>query len=171
MPRIKEFIEKYLKNKKYSLVFILLAAGLLLVFFSSVKPHEKTAVVKEDVKIDMEKLRRDTEKELSDFLLCADGIDFCRVMISYKDKGTTVYSENSITSSEKEESKKESSVVLRREGGNEFPLEERYIAPEIKGVTVIVRGGFLSEEKIAKAVSRAIGVEIHNVEVIINERN
>ena len=145
--------------------------GILLVFFSSFKQPKKTAVAPRDEKIDMEKLRRDTEKELCDFLLCADGVDFCRVMISYKDKGTTVYSENSITSSEKEESKKESSVVLRREGGNEFALEERYISPEIKGVTVILKGGFLSEEKIAKAVSRAVGVEIHNVEVIINERN
>lgn len=171
MPRITETIKKYIKDKKYKNIIILGIAGLLLISLSALFPKEgKTDTIKES-DFDIENYRKLKEKELKSFILKIDGVLDCSVMISYKDKGTTLFSFNSVTSLEKEEEKKESEMVIRRENGDEYPVTERITLPEIAGITVIADAKKGMEIKLAKAVSAAIGAEIHNVEVIINERN
>ena len=121
--------------------------------------------------INIEAYRKEKESEVKKFIENIDGISSCKVMISYKDSGSTLYSYNSSAVLEREESKKENQIVLRKEEGNEYPVAEKIITPEAAGVTVICNGKKGLEITVARAVSAGLGIEIHNVEVIINERN
>ena len=171
MPRIKEVFLKYFKDKRYKAIIILALAGIFLISLSSFLPEDKAETKNYEAAFDIEKFRKDKEKELENFIGKIDGISSCRVMISYKDSGSTTYSFNSMTSSDKEEQKRETEMVIRRTDGNEYPVTEKITGPEINGVTVIANGRKGLEIKVAKAVSAGLGADIHNVEVIINERN
>ncbi len=171
MPRIKEIISKYFKDKKYKGIIIMAMAGILLIAFSSVMPEKEEKKVKHETNLSIETVRKQKEKELAEFLEKIDGVSSCRVMISYKDSGTTAYSFNSISEEGKEEKRKENEMVIRKENGNEYPIAEKITLPQIKGVTVICEGEKGMEVKLSRAVSAAAGADIHSVEVIINERN
>ena len=92
-------------------------------------------------------------------------------MISYKNSGSVTYSFNSAVSEGGDDKKKENEMVIRKENGNEYPVTEKISLPEIDGVSVICEGRKGMEITLSKAVSSASGADIHNVEVIINERN
>ena len=170
MPRIKELFLKYIKDKKYTGIIILCLLGIFLIAFSGSYSYEKP---KEKIEphFEYESIRKIKEKELEAFIEKIDGISSCRVMISYKDSGSVSYSYNSITETKDEQERKESEIVIRRTDGNEYPVTEKTTAPEINGVSVIANGKKGLEIKIAKAVSAGLGADIHNVEVIINERD
>ncbi len=171
MPRIKEIISKYLKDKKYKGIIIMAMAGILLIAFSSVMPEKEEKKIKPETNFSIETVRKQKEKELAEFLNKIDGVSSCRVMISYKDSGTTLYSFNSISEEGEEDKRKENEMVIRKENGNEYPITEKISLPNIKGVTVICEGKKGMESKLSRAVSAAAGADIHSVEVIINERN
>lgn len=171
MPGIKELVSKYLKNKKYKGIIIMAVAGISLIALSSVLPAKKIQDVQSETTFDIEVLRKEKEKEVADFLRRIDGVNSCRVMISYKDSGTASYSFNSVTSEGGEDRRAENEMVIRKQDGNEYPVTEKISVPAIKGVTVICEGKRGMEVKLSRAVSAAVGADIHSVEVIINERN
>lgn len=171
MLRIKEIFSKYAGDKKYQGIFVLALAGIFLICFSSLFTEKEAEKPEINAALDIEEFRKKKEKELEEFIERIDGVSSCRVMISYKDSGTTLYSFNSISSQENEGERKENEMVIRREDGNEYPITEKTNVPEIRGITVIADGNKGMEVKLARAVSGAAGADIHNVEVIINERN
>ena len=167
MPGIKEVFLKYIKDKKYKGIIIMAAAGLLLVALSYSAPPKKEEIKETYFTFDAEEIRIKKEKELAGFLNKIDGISDCRVMIAYKDSGTAMYGFN-VKNGDKTNEKE---MVIRKENGKEYPVTEKISLPEIKGVTVICEGRKDMEAKVSRAVSAALGTDIHNVEVIINERN
>ena len=170
MPRIADIFKKYLKDKKARSVFLPAVIGILLVTLSFF-PMGKVSEKEEKEGFSIEKYRKEKEKELKNFICGIDGVEKCSVMISYKDSGTTLFSYNRSSADEKDEKREESEIAVVRKNGEEYPVTERVSLPEIAGITVIADAKKGMEVMLSEAVSTAVGTEIHNVEVIINERN
>lgn len=166
MPRIADIFIKYTKDKKIRNIFLPAVIGILLVAISFM-PSDKQNEKENPEAFSIEEYRKEKEKELKSFITKIDGIEKCSVMISYRDSGTTVFSYNRKTTDEKEEAE----IAMLRENGDEHPVTEKISLPEISGITVIADGKKGMEIMLARAVSAAVGTGIHNVEVIINERN
>lgn len=164
LETIKKLMKKYGRKP-----FILAGAGVLLLLIGSLAPPSGGAEKKPGKEINMEEVRRKKEDELEKFLVKIDGISEADVMIAYRDSGSKSYTKNSRNSSAASGSAADLQVVMKRSGGEETPVEERTNMPEIKGVTVIARGDPDISVKTERAVSAALGVEIHKIEVIINE--
>lgn len=164
MPRITDIFLKYLKDKNMKSVLILALAGIFLISLSFF-PKESSKKEKTDFSIEEYRIKK--EKELENFILKIDGVKKCEVMISFKDKGTTSFSYNKSTSEEKDENE----MVVVRSSGDEIPVTEKVTLPEISGITVISDAVKGMETTLSRAVAAAAGTGIHNVEVIINERN
>ena len=170
MQRISEIL-KTLAKKANRKILLLAGAGILLLLAGSfVSPSSGGEKKEEKKEINMEEVRRKKETELEKFLDKIDGVSECSVMIAYRDGGSRKYGKNIKNSSAQGGGSFDEQIVMMRSGGEEYPVEEREEMPEIKGVTVIAAGGGEIAPTVARAVKSALGVEIHKIEVIINEK-
>ena len=156
---IKNLPERIKKDKRVLFGALIAILGVMLMLIP-VKKDEKEKIQPEFY--DVSSLKREEEKRISAFLERIQGVDEAWVMISYKDSGGVVYGYN--TSDERSE------MVIRRENGDEMPVEEKKLFPTVSGVSVIYRGNPGKKITVARAVSSATGAEIHNVEVVVNEK-
>ena len=170
MQRIKEIYKKLIKKSGRKTVF-LAAAGIALLLAGSLTPQPaKQVKTKTGNSPDMEEVRKKTEKELEVFLNKIEGVSDADVMIAYRDSGSVKFGKNIKSNSSQGGSAYDSQIVMKRSGGEESPVRERDEMPGIKGVAVIARGRAEIAPTVERAVKSALGVEIHKIEVIMNEK-
>lgn len=165
---IKENILKYTKSKKNLLVLTLLIAGIILIILpsgtSSKKEIKGETVKNEEIVYEEERLEK--------ILTSVEGIKAVNVMICYQDKGVKEYYKNKSEDIDNNNIKSDTKIVTTRLDGNEIPVLRREISPEIKGVSIVAdcnKKGM--KETIYSLTSKALGVEIHKIEVVINDRS
>lgn len=165
---IKENILKYTKSKKNLLVIGLLIAGIILLLLPS-GTSDKKEVNKESIKNDSGIYE---EERLEKILTSVSGIKSVNVMICYSDRGVKEYYKNKSEDIDESNIRSESKIVTTRLDGNEIPVLRREISPEIKGVSIVAdcnKKGM--KETIYSLTSKALGIEIHKIEVVINDRS
>ena len=164
---IKENILKYTKSKKNLLVLGLLIAGIILIILPS-GTSNKNRVNDENVKKDLGIYE---EERLENILTSVEGIKNVNVMICYSDSGVKEYYKNKSEDIDESNVRSDTKIVTTRLDGNEIPVLRREISPEIKGVSIVAdcsKKGM--KETIYSLTSKALGVEIHKIEVVINDR-
>ena len=122
-------------------------------------------VIKENKKYS---LRERVEKIITSI----DGITKCKVMISFSDNGIKEYYKNETEDRDDENIKTEREMVITRIDSNEEPVLKRELSPSVKGVSVVVNCKIQGmEDTIYSIVSKALGVDIHKIQVVINDRS
>lgn len=165
---IKENILKYTKSKRNLLVLTLLITGIVLILLPSGTSAKKENN-SEDIK-NNEGIYEETR--LKKILTSVEGIKDVNVMICYQDKGVKEYYKNKSEDIDDSNIKSDTKIVTTRLDGNEIPVLRREISPEIKGVSIVAdcnKKGM--KETIYSLTSKALGVEIHKIEVVINDRS
>ncbi len=165
---IKENILKYTKSKKNLAVIILLVAGIILILMPS-KTSDKKGSEKENANNNLGVYE---EARLKNILTSVEGIKNVNVMICYQDNGVKEYYKDKSEDIESNNIRSDSKIVTTRLDGNEIPVLRREISPEIKGVSIVAdcnKKGM--KETIYSLASKALGVDIHKIEVVINDRS
>lgn len=152
---LKNIIED---NRKKTLIYILGALGILILFVSSPSGGEKTKVNDETVQ-EMDYCER-LEERLEEILPSLQGVGKVEVMITAKNYGKISLAEN-------ENDKTRQTVILNQKGGGEDAkiIEERL--PEIQGVIISADGGRSDRVKneLTEAVSALLGIEAHKIKI------
>ena len=165
MADIKARLIKYTENKKLMVIAVLIILGIILVFI----PSEKKEPEKLEAGIAFSK--EADEKRLCDLLGEIDGVKAVKVMLSYMDKGTTEYYFDESKNLEDNSVKKDSHLATVRSDKGELPVIVREKTPEISGASVILScNKGIKEEVIYQIVSKALGIEIHKIQIVINDR-
>ena len=165
MADIKARLIKYTENKKLIVIAVLFILGIILVFIPNgekepQKPDDGIAFSKEA-----------DERRLCDLLGEVDGVKDVKVMLSYTDKGTTEYYFDESKNLEDNSVKKDSHLATIRSDNGELPVIVREKMPEISGASVILScNKKVEEEVIYQIVSKALGIEIHKIQIVINDR-
>lgn len=159
MIDLKLDLKKLIGDKsRRGLIYILGAAGILILFLSSISSgnEEETAAplpYKDDY-------CEELEKKLEEVLPTIKGVGKVDVMITAKNYGQIKLAEN------KTENNKQT-VVLSQKGGGEDAkvVEEMY--PEIQGVIISAEGGSSARVKaeLTEAVTALLGVDAHRIKV------
>ena len=167
--QIKKFIPEFLKIPKIRKIIFLGGVGILLLLFAAVPSSSEKKDNKSSEYPNISDIKEKAEKEAEKFLLKIDSVSEADVMISYSDSGRKDYGKNIKTTGKEGENSSDSQIAIKRSGSSEEAIEERFVMPEIKGVSVIIRGDKNCISSVARAVSAGLGAEIHKVEVIVNE--
>lgn len=153
-------IDKFFKDKKgNTVIYILLAAGILLLAGGTLKPKQE---INQAHKIVSEP-QEDNEKRLEEILSMIKGAGRVSVMITEENRGRKIFGYDT-----QGEDKK--TVILSQNGG-ETALVAEEKAPYVKGVIVVSDGGgnIKVKEALLRAVRAVLGIEPHKIEVF--ERN
>lgn len=164
-----------------------LAAGILLMFVSarpapqaSLDSREESSEVLAPVSLKAD-YREKLERELADRLRRVKGVKDVAVLITLESGPVHEYAQNRETterSTQEEDSSggrrridektTRSHAVVTREGNGEQALTVREMQPKIAGVMVVVRGGGdpVLLERIARAVSAALNLPMHRIDVL-----
>ncbi len=164
MYDIKEQLIKYTKNKKVLVIILLLAVGFLFLFIPSGKEETQRP------EASGYSIREAEEKRLVHLLKEIDGVKSVKVMLSFSDNGSKEYYFDESEDLEEDRVKKDSKLVSLRGDKGELPVVIREKTPEVSGVSVILNcSKKQSEEVIYKTVSKALGIEIHKIQIVIND--
>ncbi|MBE7028897.1 MAG: hypothetical protein E7405_01455 [Ruminococcaceae bacterium] len=164
---IKEMFNKYTKNKKIVVLVIIFIIGLILISLPDNKSNNKADTINLE-----SSLRESEEKRLEKIITSVDGVSKCRVMISFLDNGVKEYYRNEQEDRDDSNLKTQRQIVVKKTDGNEEPILKREISPVIKGVSIVAdckRKGM--EDIIYSITSKALGVDIHKIQVVINDRS
>ncbi len=164
---IKEMFNKYTKNKKIVVLVIIFIIGLILISLPDNKSNNKADTINLE-----SSLRESEEKRLEKIITSVDGVSRCRVMISFLDNGVKEYYRNEQEDRDDSNLKTQRQIVVKKTDGNEEPILKREISPVIKGVSIVAdckRKGM--EDIIYSITSKALGVDIHKIQVVINDRS
>ena len=164
---IKEMFNKYTKNKKIVVLVIIFIIGLILISLPDNKSNNKADTINLE-----SSLRESEEKRLEKIITSVDGVSKCRVMISFLDNGVKEYYRNEQEDRDDSNLKTQRQIVVKKTNGNEEPILKREISPVIKGVSIVAdckRKGM--EDIIYSITSKALGVDIHKIQVVINDRS
>ena len=172
LPNMKLLIDKLMSLKKLDnkikiVGFLFLVAIILVLMPSQVKKAPKKNGT------EVEALKTDTEKALSEKLSKISGIEKADVMITYENDGVFLYqTDDKINTKEDNDEKKSSSQAQTErktvfDGGKNTIIKSRKM-PEIKGVCIFYSGkkDILTEKSLYNAVKGSLGVELHKIEVI-----
>lgn len=165
---IKKLIDKYIKNKRNLTFIFILVVGIVFLLLPTEK--QKSDEKKTDLSYEVTELKE--EKRLEKILSSVDGIKKVRVMICFYDKGVKEYYKNESEDRDEKNMRSDKKMVLTKNEGNEEPVLKRELSPDIKGVSIVAdckaKG---MEDVIYRLTSKALGVDIHKIEVIINDRS
>ena len=165
---IKKIIAKYTVNKKMLCYILIFLIGFFLLVIPEKNGKETVNTSIED-EADANIMQ---EKRLEELLETVDGIQKCKVMICFLDNGVKEYYNDESEDRDENSIRAEKKMVITRDKDMEKPVIKREKSPEIKGVSVVVdckkRG---MEEMIYNITAKALGTDIHKIEVIINDRS
>lgn len=164
---IKENISKYTKSKKIILTTLIFITGLFLLIISSFPSFKEESVtnINEDLQIKL-------EERLESILASVDGVKKVNVMICFNDRGVKEYYKDESEDRDSENIKTDKKIVLTRNDGNEAPVLKREISPDIKGVSIVIDCKKRGMEKVIYSLtSKALGIDVYKIEVVINDRS
>ena len=191
--KIKEFLEKMIKNRKKSDWIALALTGILLLVIAlpTSSPNTKTVAESEGEKVQTAKEAQNEDKNL-EYAACLeekleaileqmDGAGKVRVMITLADGGESVVEKdtkeqtNEVTETDASGGSRtttnreyEQATVYVDDGSNTYPYIGKEISPQIEGVLVVTEGGgnktVVSE--ISEVVMALFHVEAHKIKVV-----
>lgn len=164
---IKEFLLKYTKSKKMLMVILVFITGFLLLISSCFSSTEE-----KEINVESNDLQILMEERLEGILSSVDGVKKVDVMICFNDRGVKEYYKDESEDRDSSNIKTNKKIVLTRNDGNETPVLKRELSPDIKGVSIVVDCKKKGMEKtIYSLTSKALGVDIYKIEVVINDRS
>lgn len=165
---IKEIILKYTKNKKVVIIALAFVVGFILLIMPTKVKNEKSEQYVEQ----KDNINVLYEKRLKDILTAVDGVKKVEIMICFNDDGVKEYYKDESEDVNEKNVRTDKKMVITRNDGNEVPVLKRELSPDIKGVSIVAdcnKKGM--EDLIYTLTSKALGVEVYKIEVVINDRS
>lgn len=139
------------KPKKTNFLFLIGLIGIVLIFASSIfaPKDNNTKPTKENEQSEQEYILN-LEKKLSTILKKTQGVGEVEIMITLESSTSYIYAQdeqndteiqNSQSQIQSQKSTYQNEHVIIENSGDEKPLVETSITPEIKGVAVVCSGG------------------------------
>ena len=156
-------ISDFFRDKKAnSVIYILLAAGILMIALGSAFSAKEPLKENEEITVNSS-VENSLEKELSATLSQIKGAGSVTVMLTYENDGKKNFGYD-IAASEKK------TVVLNSQGSEEALIQEQ-IQPVVRGVIIIADGGgnIKIKESLIRAAQTVLQIAPHKIEVF--ERN
>ncbi len=149
-------------NRKKTLIYILGAVGILILFFASINDDEPQ--IPETVTQADYDYCKELETRLEEILPTIAGVGNVDVMITAKNYGQLKLAEN------KNDTNKQTVILNQKGGGEDAKIIEETL-PEIQGVIIAADGGKSDRVKkeLTEAVTALLGVEAHRIKIF--ERN
>lgn len=159
-----KFLEK-LSSKGKQNIFV--AIGIIGIFLIMISEMDFSSSAKTDTEnIDLQAYKTQMEKEITDFLSEINGVGDVKVILTLKSGAENVYAqqENTTDDTEKrqedgvetQKSTYENEFVLIGGSGNNQPLVQKTIQPEIQGVAVVCSGA--GDISVVSAVTNSLSV-------------
>ncbi|MBO4877757.1 MAG: hypothetical protein J5501_07115 [Ruminococcus sp.] len=155
-------IRDMLKDK--SITAAIAAVGILLVLLSSLLPEkdkeQSVSFTGAELCSASDEYRRETEKQLEEFLSSIEGAGKVRVFLKTAGSERNIYVSEGKTSESKEKKEVDEKYVIVSEGGSRKALLDSVEEPEITGAAVICTGGSSSavQEKIYRSLEALFGL-------------
>lgn len=174
MDVIKKGLSAISPERRRQIIIFLGAAGLLLIFISSLIPEKSTQVIP-DVEPPPADVTEDTyrtglESELCDIISAIEGAGTVRVMITMESSPEDVYAiDRSASGNESERYGEQNEyVIVKDSDGSERTVLRKRRLPEIRGVLIVCDGArsAVVREKISQAAAVALGVPLSKVSVV-----
>lgn len=187
---MEKLFEKF-NNKKLLenlVIFLILAIIVLIVInslFDSNTKNSNSVVTVMASSDNIAQEKADLEKKLENILSKISGAGKVYVMVSYSNgvlstpmtdvkTTTTIVSEKDSNGGERktEETSTEENVIYEQEGNNKMPMIKQEVLPSVIGVIVVAEGAnnVAVKEKLINAVTAAIDVPSHRIQVFAAER-
>ncbi|MCR5143228.1 MAG: hypothetical protein K6C68_12015 [Ruminococcus sp.] len=159
------------------LIFLLGAAGVLLILVSDLFPDKKepadppqniSAAIAD---ADTDEYRRKLEDELCGILSRLEGVSNVKVMISVSGTGEYIYAEqNDIeqrTDSVSDSLKRRGEIIIADRSGEKQPVLKKIKSPEIGGAAIVCSGASdpIVKERVINTVSAALGLSTGRISV------
>ncbi|MGN1416163.1 MAG: hypothetical protein ACI4XF_04930 [Oscillospiraceae bacterium] len=162
MDKIREFIEKLPKNKKFIYGAVIVGiAGMLLIIFSGGSGDE-TAGKSADTEAfsSNDAYEAELESRLAEILSSIQGVGDVKVMITLSSSEEYVYAEETDTSADRQQRE----YVIADKGG----IVTKINSPAVTGAVIVCEGGGNSQvcEKVYEAVSVALGLPSNRICVV-----
>ncbi len=161
---LKKYID-FLKEKK---VYILIAAGILLLFVSFFNNRGKDTEISYQKIVTSEEYIADTEEKLKDVISEIIGSKDVKVMITLNTSIENIYADstktdtqvtenpgnNNLNKTEQSNKTEEEYIIVKDSDGNETALTVTQIMPQIRGVVIVCPGG--NESVVRDVVKNAV---------------
>ena len=155
-----KFISKILDKSKSPIIYIVLAAGILLLCLSGISPSSEK---NETETYEFLKIDEQLESALSDM----EGVGKVKVVVNYVSGNYVNYAKDITTEKSGDRESKEEKIVTVGSGTNEKPAVLSHTAPRIGGVIVVAEGGGSSivKSQITSAVKSLTGISANCIGV------
>lgn len=167
MIKIKDLYEKFMNTKSFVVILIIGVMLLMLPNFFSAKsdaPKDKRIY-----EIDFEKYQEKLESKLSDMLSKIEGAGNVKVMITLKDSGRHIYSQEEQTEKSETEQRGNLKPVLKSlSSGEEEPILIKTELPKILGVLIVADGAEDAKvrEGITNSLKAVLDISTKNISVM-----
>ncbi len=162
------------RDKRLKLIFVLGAAGILLILLSDFLPDKKAepTVSQTSAELDEnERYRQDIEQQLTEVISHISGVGRAEVMISLSATKEYVYAEKSDldkrTEGSGESYRSQGEIVLADGGGDKQPVLRKIASPQIGGAAVVCEGASDPQvrERVTNVVSAVLGLPANRISV------
>lgn len=161
-------------KKRTRLIFILGAAGVLLIAGSELLPDKNSADTAQQSELtidESERYRENIEKQLTGIISQISGVGEADVMITVSGTKEYVYAEQYDVSRKSqsggEDTQQSGQVILAGAGGKTQPVLKKIMTPQISGAVVVCEGANddRTRERVVNAVSAALGLPSTKISV------
>ena len=159
------------------LIFLLGAAGVLLILLSELIPDKKQTALEAQTQpaafseTETEQYRKQLEDDLCEILSQLEGVSNVRVMVSVSGSGEYIYAEqNDIeqrTDSLSESLKRQGEIIIADRSGEKQPVLKKIKSPEIGGAAIVCTGASdpRVKERVVNTASAALGLSTGRISV------
>ena len=160
------------KENALKLIFLLGAAGVLMLVLSSWTGGSSSSNVQEQTGIDdmelVQDYRRQLSEELGNMVASIEGAGKTRLMLTLDGTIRNVYAFNSDSQNraaeqtggaDRQDSEKSSLVLIRNRDGSEQALTVGKLMPSVSGVLIVCEGG--GDQKTAERIRNAVASALH----------
>lgn len=163
---MKEMMTDSSTRRKIFLLLALLGVVLVLLSSSFASGNKKESKM-EQTTCDYAAYTEVLESRLQTTIASIDGVGECKVMITLKKSGESIYAKNSESKTDASSSSRDDSYVLYDSEDGESPLLIDAYFPDVQGVAVVCSGGgnHAVQEKIIETVSSLFGIPSNRISV------
>lgn len=165
--RIKDIVTK---NKKVALMCTLGIVGILLIFFSNIKPKnsdKKSDTVSTTEVTAQSDYESEIEQKLTEIISSIENAGEVRVMVTLESTSETVYAQNEKSNTAQNNSSYQNDYIIIDDADGENGLKVKVNEPQVKGVAVVCQGGNnpVVKQQITEAVTAVLGIGANRVSI------
>ena len=168
LKKLKGWLQNAARDRRLvSVALILGMAGIVLIWLSSISPHEQPEPEPDESsrQADGSQYRRELEEDLCRIVRAMTGDSAPQVVVTLEDSGSGEYAADGRESGGDRES---SYVILKDSGGAEHGLALRQRQPRVQGAVIVTKaaGDPAVREKLVNAARALLGVSAGRVCVV-----